>query len=770
MENQASLNILLIESKNQDAANFIRLSSTLDIKLNVTVAETIAKAENNITSKKYDVIFIHYHLPDSNPIEFLQSLQQQNIYTPVVYYTSYADSQIAVELIKNGASDYIPRSLLTKDGLSLTIRNVIRFKESEKRRKITESQLKAAESRLGKIISNVPVILFALDLKGVFILGLGKHWDKFMVNDEYLLGKNIKDAFFDQVSFIESFNEAINGISSKSILKIKLNYFEVELTPVFDHKNKVKEIFGLAYDNTDNIKAQEFLNKAKITAEKTSELKQSFIANMSHEIRTPMNAIVGFSNLLQDFKLVGEQKEYVDAIEVSSRHLLKLVNDILDFSKIESGKIDIKTKAFDIVELINNAISIFQIPASQKGIKFNIQIDNNISNSIIGDEERYYQILINLIGNAVKFTEKGSITIKLYPESNDNNRIITEVIDTGIGIPDESLESVFESFTQVNNSFVKKVEGTGLGLSIVKKLVGLMNGEISVESKEDMGSRFVLILPFAIMEEEKTDVIKSDFLANEIYDLLYGKRILIAEDNLMNQKLLQIILSKYKVTIDIANDGQEAIDLMESNIYDLVLMDIQMPRVDGIGATEYIRNKMGDKQRNTPIVALTAYAFKDEIERCLKVGMNAYVPKPIDKKIFFDTIAKVLSFKEVLTKKDYNLEKIIDFNYLDEMSGGNTDFIKEIILIFKNEVPETIKKLNEFIETQNYIELAKAIHKYKSPAAMIGVKDLVNLLVEIEIILKDKVGLDKLPEMVNDVESLSLKAIEFIEEKYKLNY
>ncbi len=441
------------------------------------------------------------------------------------------------------------------------------------------------------------------------------------------------------------------------------------LTPILDEKGNVEKIISIDSDiskqkraeqeltiankiaehslNKGN-KALEELHKAKQQLEKSLKVKEQFLANMSHEIRTPMNAILGFTKLLLKSEHSVENKQYLNAIETSGDNLLVIINDILDFSKLESGKITFENIKFKLFELINMLVELMRPKATEKNIKLLVEIDENIPKSVVGDPTRLNQILINLVGNAIKFTNTGEVKImvSLINQIEDKIELTFGVQDTGIGIGQENLERIFDSFTQEANDTARKYGGTGLGLSITKQLVELQGGKIAVTSKVNEGSLFTFTLSFkqAIQSESKSTSVLCSY--KDKFPLK-GLKVLLVEDNFFNQMLATKILENWFCEVIIAENGIIALEKVEAHDFDIILMDIQLPEMDGYETTHFIRNKITPPKCDTPIIAMTAHAFADEVDKCLKAKMNDYISKPFDENKLLEKIIDVLKLNPI---------------------------------------------------------------------------------------------------------------------------
>jgi signal transduction histidine kinase/BarA-like signal transduction histidine kinase len=426
----------------------------------------------------------------------------------------------------------------------------------------------------------------------------------------------------------------------------EIRWIEDYSIPIYDNTGNCICFAGIARDITDEKLHEQELIKAKQQAEEANAAKSEFLAIMSHELRSPLNGIMGMTQLLQSRSLSTEQQEQVNIILQSSQVLLRLINDILDFAKADTGSMNFEHTLFNLKELSSSLYEQYIFKAQEYQLKFQINYDSQIPGFLLGDPQRLSQVIKNLIENAFKFTEKGSITvdIRLETQGSDFALITISVKDTGIGIPSEHLNTIFEKFKQVRPSeesrFTRKHQGVGLGLAIVKQLIEQMGGTITVKSEPGKGTEFICRLKFELpidtSPKETTENIVN--LAAIEAKFLAGLKVLLVEDNLVNQKVAFAMLEDLGCQIDIANTGNESLEKLKNNNYDLVLMDISLPDISGLEVTQKLREiESGPK---TPIIALTAHALADDIQLCLNAGMNACLTKPLIQKDLFNMLMK----------------------------------------------------------------------------------------------------------------------------------
>lgn len=440
--------------------------------------------------------------------------------------------------------------------------------------------------------------------------------------------------------------DAINNLQPASFdLRIVLRDGSVKFIhaigkPFIDAAGKVTKLYGAIMDIDEQKKTEQELIKAKEQAEMAAVAKSQFLSTMSHEIRTPMNAVIGFTHLLLQHDPKPEQMEYLNILKFSAENLLVLINDILDFSKIEAGKIEFEEVDFNILSLLENIRSGVLQKANEKGILLKLKVGNDVNITVVGDPTRLGQILTNLVSNAVKFTESGKVTISAAVAERSDDRVTIDfrVEDTGIGIQPEKLENIFDSFTQATSDTTRKYGGSGLGLTITKRLLELQNSRIYVESEPGKGSAFYFSLSFPISEKHLAEQ-SNGAPANHFS--LKGMKLLIVEDNNINVLLMKNFMRQWDVQYDLAENGLIALEKVKHNDYDLVLMDLQMPEMDGYEATRHIRLLPGEKYQRLPIIALTASAMMDIKDIAFTVGMNDYISKPFSPAELY---AKVASY------------------------------------------------------------------------------------------------------------------------------
>lgn len=741
-------------------------------------------------------------------------------------------------------------------------------------------ELESEKNKLRTIVDLSPSIILLKNLDGFYIDCNRNFLDLMKITKEDYVGKTDEELFSAEEVIDIRKNDKIAIESKQSVVTdycYKLHndeviYVEKHIMPILDKNNEVTGLLIIAFDITKQKLTHDLLKTAKDDAEKTAVMKSNFLANMSHEIRTPLNGVIGFIQLLKDTNLTKEQAEFIEDAQKSSEILLNVLNEILDFSKIEAEKLIIENTSFDIRSLVEDITIVSTANSERKGLEVNSLICSDVPQKLFGDPARIKQVLNNLVGNAVKFTQSGEIVIyvKQISEDDDKSILCFEVKDTGIGIPEDKFITIFEEFTQADTTTTRKYGGTGLGLAICKKLVKLMGGEIKVESKINEGSIFsftlplekdknsdkdacelinslngskilvvsdnqtdlkiinyylneanciineasscaeainiinsdnsnisVIILNYKIQNEKEEDFnqlmknsinipkllyiplaqivdyarakeigfsaclakpIKRMELIETISNLIYGNsaensdfihncskndlyfnpdlKILVVEDSKINTKLISKILANNGLTPDIVFDGYEAIEAFKAKQYDLILMDCQMPVMDGYKATEEIR-KLEGGLRHTPIIAMTANVLSKDEQKCYNAGMDGYIKKPIEISSLLGIINKyILNSYPVNQRMSDDIDEPISISNIIDLIVSELGFDKEdavqIISEYIEHIPANIYEFESYIDKNNFKELSSSVHKLKGASANLRAKKMASLCQALE--------------------------------------
>ncbi len=661
-------------------------------------------------------------------------------------------------LNEKGEHEYHLRNLYPVLNENNEVRLVIGFGLNITERKQIEEKVKLNEKRYRDLFNYSQALICTHDLEGK-LLSVNPAICKIIgYEQEELIGRNIKEFIpTERVEYFDKtyLNEVLGTGQAEGVFSIVCkngeHIFLLFQNYMVEEDSSTPYIIGFSQDITNRIRAERELIKAKEETERASRVKEVFLANMSHEIRTPMNGILGIGSLLYKTHLTPKQSEYTKLILESADNLLHIVNDVLDFTKIESGKVELEYIPFNIEEKIASTLKTFVFKIEEKGLE--LIFDNQITKDkiIIGDPFRLGQILNNLISNALKFTEYGKITLLAREEAKNEEESVFEFVitDTGIGISEENLTHIFDEFVQASSETSRKYGGTGLGLSITKNLIEMQGGCIKVTSELNKGTCFTVQIPYksgniSLLKPEKEEV---------TYNSLEKKKILVAEDVAINQIIVKQILSDWGHNVVVVNNGQEAYEAHQRQDFDLILMDIHMPDVDGYEATQMIRRLNDTNKAAVPIIALTANAFKQETERFAEAGFNDYITKPFTEQVLFECIKKQLqlaysidfSKKSADTTNDFSNEKLYSLDALQGIDKDDTEFLIEIIHVFSKNTKKDLDSLLKAIENNQMNEVFQFSHKMKSSIYSMGIKQAYKTIESLEFYAKTGEQKDKIP-------------------------
>ncbi len=624
-------------------------------------------------------------------------------------------------------------------------------------------QVERSEEKYRGIIENLELGLLEVNTVGEIIKVYPQFCEMTGYVPEDLVGKSAVDALlppeFKALLAKQSREreEGIPGVYEVQIMKKDGSRIWVIISgaPFYDENDEISGSIGIHLDISKRKEMERDLYLAKEAAENSMKAKEIFMANMSHEIRTPMNAIIGMGGLLKKTDLDSTQLEYLDAVKVSADNLLVIINDILDFSKIESGNLIIESVEFSLQKIIDKSYRIMKLKAEEKGILLYYSIEDTIHDAVMGDPTRLGQVILNLMSNAVKFTDFGSVLIfvKKVEDIGNSTRIMFSVKDSGIGIAEDKLDSIFNSFTQEENSTTRKYGGTGLGLAISKKIVEQMGGDLEVVSQKGHGSEFYFSLEFEKGSGNVVTEIGEELIQIENFK---RKKILLVEDNAINRFMATTLLQQWNCVVDHAEDGIIAVEKLKAKQYDLVFMDMLMPNMNGIDATKIIRNEL---KLTVPIIALTANAITGESEKCKAVGMNDYLSKPFDPKDLNFKMAKWLDIIAVkndvyeVKEEEFILESSIsnqlyDLTLLEKVASGNKDFIGKMIEIFLEETPRDMQELKDAVASKNYEQIRSVVHRIKPSLSHVAKESMIKIVNEIG---RDGITNNELVRLANDL-------------------
>ncbi|MEN9907995.1 MAG: hypothetical protein RLZZ540_1144 [Bacteroidota bacterium] len=615
------------------------------------------------------------------------------------------------------------------------------------------------------------------------------------IEREELTGSDFFDYFTEPQMAREVYEEVFDK-GSVADAPLTLRHKDGKLTDVLfngsvykDDNGNVMGVVIVARDVTDQKRIEKELVEAKIFAELATEIaeeekrnaqaatliaenavkaKQQFLSNMSHEIRTPMNAIIGFTKVVLKTDLTEKQKEYLSAIKMSGDALIVLINDILDLAKVDAGKMTFEKVPFKLSASISAMLHVFETKIHEKNLKLVTEYDTNIPKVLLGDPVRLHQIILNLVSNAIKFTSKGKITVSVHLIKEDEESVTVEfaIADTGIGIEEEKIDTIFDDFQQATSGTSRLYGGTGLGLAIVKQLVEPQGGTVSVKSQIKEGSTFSFILRFLKTNAEAALEAEIVALETEIKNI----KVLVVEDMPLNQLLMKTLLDDFGFERDIAENGKIAVEKLQNESYDVVLMDLQMPIMNGFDATEYIRNTL---KLDVPIIALTADVTTVDLAKCKAVGMNDYIAKPVDERLLFSKIVNVVK-KQAIRKAAFKLNKspkikATNLDYLKTRTKSNPKLMMEMISIYLTQTPPLIVAMKQSVLDKDWVMLGASVHKLIPSFSIMGMSpDLEQQSKKIQDAANSNQFTDEIAEMVVELETVCNQSCEELELELKL--
>ncbi|REA58064.1 histidine kinase [Dyadobacter luteus] len=670
----------------------------------------------------------------------------------------------------------------TMAGFFLTMAAFVFMVREQRRQRMMQAELNKKEAVLKQYVEAIPDGIMVLNSdkeigllnqSGREMLGLKNE----VVPDLKTLSEYVNYTYWDDIArTIEPddlpVNKALYGYKNTGnklniLLDGKIKNLESNVSPVYEANGEIVSAITVFRDITERVNYQTMLENARILAEKSLRVKDVFLSNVSHEIRTPLNAIIGFTNLLEGELKDHKSLEFVTYIQLASKNLLELINDVLDFSKIEGGHVQLEKTPTSLNELIDSVSVLISQRAREKGIDYEVKLAEGLPKIIDTDQLRLTQILLNVCGNAVKFTEKGKVKLSvtaISPIRNEQQDLQFTIEDTGIGIAPDKLNEIFDRFVQASESTTRLFGGTGLGLSIVKSLVELLGGTIEVKSEAQKGTQFIIQCSFKVLPDDTYE--QKDKLLQPAETTLPKLHVLVAEDNILNQKLLRAIFERLGLEFTIANNGYEAIQILQQNlIFDFVIMDLQMPVMDGYTAIKKIRKEIS---ATLPIITMTAHALVGEKEECLSIGANGYISKPFKQHELIRTILQVTgkdvasddeNKKVTIQKTPHMPESTLNLTYLNEITGGSEELRDELIAMFETESTTQLAIIRQANINHDANALAQAIHKYRSSLFSVGLLPVADKYKVLEASLKNNIWPADINESIVSIENEALAGL-----------
>lgn len=663
-------------------------------------------------------------------------------------------------------------SYTKEDANAANIKVVARNISNEQQMKADLQSCISFYQAFGNNIPNTDIYLFDRNLN--YMKALGSEMLQFGFSKDHFINNSAYNVFDEELKneLIPLYKQALQGMMISREIQYNKIYFHVNVLPLRNERGMVYAGIAIVKNVTSAKTKNEELTKAKEKAMKANSIKSEFMANMSHEIRTPLNAIVGFSEQLEKTNLDQEQRKFLSSITESSTHLLSIVNEILILMKIGAGKLSFEEINFSFEHVFHEVFNALNLRAEKKELNFSYTLDPKIPRILIGDPFRLKQVIINLVGNAIKFTHLGFVHYSAVFEKQHNHHIFIKlkIEDSGIGIDKESINKMFEEFTQLDSSTTRKYGGSGLGLTIVKKIIEFQNGTITIDSEPNKGTTISIELPFRIGDQRLEVKKQQDYSGNT--ELLKNKNILLVDDDESNLLLGETILNKWKVNLDVACDGTEALYKASKKKYDVILLDIHMPKKNGIEVSREIRNDHQNENRNTKIIAITANILKSAVKEYHEVKIDNYLIKPFRENDLYNKICNVLEIQDsnitgenngnlTLEKDDreYSLQELIS------VANGDIVFYNKMLQSFLSNANMVVNHFTKFSHEENWVDLAETAHKAVSSFKFLSLNEIVTLFMDIETRILHENDVQGIEQLVNNCLSKVKAVIPKIEEE-----
>lgn len=767
---QPILRALMIEDSKYDTELLLRELSMAGFNVQWRRVDNSESFRQSLSEQQWDIILSDHHMPMFSSTEALEILKDSELDIPFIIVSGEIGEEAAIDAMRSGCQDYVMKDNLSR--LVPAIQRELREAGIRRVRRSVERQLFLEKELFAVTVRSIGDGVIIVDPSGevVFLNAIAEELTGWPQAEA--VGSSVSSVFhiLDAPSRTAQQNLFEQVVESGQVLQLDRNsllvsrigtelYVSASIAPIVAESGNHLGVVVVFRDVTAMRHAEEELRIAKESAEAADRLKSHFLANVSHEIRTPLNGILGITNLILMSGPDAELHENMDMIHSSALTLLRIIDDILDFSKLEAGRVEMKKSIFAMKQLTGKLWNTHWLQARAKNLDFTIQIDPNLPHYFVGDNDRLEQVLNNLVGNAVKFTDTGNITLKIdtCPDHPvDDCYIRFAVSDTGIGISPDETSRLFKSFSQVDGSYTRKYGGTGLGLVISKELTTLMGGTIQVESEKGKGSVFTCCVP---LEPSNSDLPAPSIIDAPAVDAAPPLSILLAEDDHVNQLVVTRALARYGHQVTAVSNGIEVLRALKSHAFDLILMDVQMPDMDGLQTTQMIREQEKATGLHIPIIALTAHAVKGEREKFLAAGMDEYLSKPfqIDKLL---KIMKDLPYRarqSTFAADDSDSFLGIDFETLLEYLDNDPAFMHELLDIFCQETDTKIALLFSLIQQEDFEEAQKIAHILTGSSAHVYAKGINQNAYALEQVLKAR-DLDTAKQLMISMEK-ELKGI-----------